>query len=53
MEDSDQLQFDPRELEKLTPADSREIQQFLQNENQKTQVQRCKLKLRYCPIDAE
>jgi import inner membrane translocase subunit TIM8 len=43
MDDSDgAVNVTSEELSRLTPGDNRELQQFIQNENQKSQVQRCK-----------
>jgi hypothetical protein len=43
MDDSDgAVNVTSEELSRLTPSDNRELQQFIQNENQKSQVQRCK-----------
>ena len=43
MDDSDgAVSVTSEELARLTPGDNRELQQFIQNENQKSQVQRCK-----------
>jgi len=41
MDDSDgAVNVTSEELSRLTPGDNRELQQFIQNENQKSQVQR-------------
>jgi hypothetical protein len=38
--DDDGLNISPQELQKLTPNDYRELQQFLAHEGQKAQVQK-------------
>jgi hypothetical protein len=38
--DDDGLSISPQELQKLNPNDSKELQQFLANEGQKSQVQK-------------
>lgn len=38
--DDEGLNISPQELQKLTPNDYRELQQFLANEGQKSQVQK-------------
>ena len=46
MDESEAVNVSSEELSRLTPGDNRELQQFIQNENQKAQVQRCKLPFR-------
>lgn len=41
------LNINPADLQRLSPADSRELQTFVKSEEQKAQVQRCKS----CPRD--
>lgn len=41
--DDEGLNISPQEIQKLTPNDYKELQQFLANEGQKTQVQKSKL----------
>src|SRR5438045_2244842 len=51
MDDSDgAVNVTSEELSRLTPGDNRELQQFIQNENQKSQIQRCKLANALVPI---
>jgi len=40
MDDSEAVNVSTEELARLTPSDNRELQQFIQNENQKSTVQR-------------
>jgi len=40
MDDSDSVNVSQEEISRLTPQDHRELQQFLQNEGQKSQVQK-------------
>ena len=41
--DDEGLNISPQEIQKLTPNDYKELQQFLANEGQKTQVQKSRL----------
>jgi len=41
MDDGMNVNVSAEELSKLTPTDQRELQVFLQNESQKSQVQKC------------
>jgi hypothetical protein len=51
MDDSDgAVNVTSEELSRLTPGDNRELQQFIQNENQKSQVQRCKHLPQFYPL---
>jgi hypothetical protein len=53
MDDSDgAVNVTSEELSRLTPGDNRELQQFIQNENQKSQVQRCKYSLQFYSLSA-
>lgn len=38
--------LNPADIQRLSPSDQRELQQFLKNEEQKTNVQRCKFHIR-------
>lgn len=42
MDESDSINVSQEDLAKLSSTDQRELQQFLQNEGQKSQVQKCK-----------
>jgi len=45
MDGEDGLNVSQEELSRLTPTDYQQLQRFLQNEGQKSQVQKCTLRI--------